>query len=449
LKPHYLFVFALFAATFAQAMELVDPLANVEHPVHLELSPLSPSVTYIPLPTEQNTFVSELEDLSGRVPNFFVSSTARHSLGDVDSVRGLTNGRFFTDPSVGLYVDGVPAGHAFGYAQPLYAIDHIDLFRSPQGTLFGLNSEGGLLDIHTRHADPREWRGELSGLYGDFRTIEHRLWVGGPLIMDNLTLEIAGFEGTTQGYIDNTFLGGRRDDRETTAARAVLTWTPTKDWEIIAGYEGNRSRDGSSRFTAERDPFQVRSDEEGSLRLNQEREWLTIGRKFDTWEIRSVTAHRSWEADPLVQNDDLSPDSIKPFSIPIPDLTPVGFFSSLPDNGSVVRLGLHEEVWSQEFRIQSVPAAGVPWWKAGLFFQRQRSTGQHDVTRVDSVLETQLVPLQPYTIFFFPFFQPRPAVRPRPVVIQSPNSSSAIWFAVRRSLGRLGSSCTKRHGPRI
>jgi hypothetical protein len=98
LKPQHLFFFALLAATSARGMELVDPLANVEHPADLELSPLSPSITYIPLPTEQNSFVSELEGLSGRAPNFFVSSASRHSFGDVYSVRGLTNGFLFTDP---------------------------------------------------------------------------------------------------------------------------------------------------------------------------------------------------------------------------------------------------------------------------------------------------------------------------------------------------------------
>ncbi len=403
MKPKNLFLLALLATTSAQGAHPEDPLIGVEHPAQLELSPLSPSVTAIPLPTTQNAFVSELDGLSGRAPDFFVSSTSRHSFGDVYSMRGLTNARLFTDPSVGLYVDGVPVGGgAFTYAEPLYAIDHVDLFRSPQTTLFGLNSEGGLLDIHTRHADPREWHGELSGLYGDFRTIEHRLWIGGPLIKDKLTLEISGFEGTSQGFIDNTFLGGRRDDRETLANRAVLTWTPTNDWEIIAGCEGSRSRDGSSRLTRlETDRFQTQSDDEGSLRLNQTREWLTIGRKFDTWEVRSVTSHRSWEVDPAVQDLDLSPRTATPFQVEVPETPPPGFFQSLPTGGSFSTLSLHDEVWSQEFRLQSVAAAGAPWWKAGLFFQHERTTGADDVTRGVSLRQTQVIPL-PATRFFFP-----------------------------------------------
>lgn len=408
MKPQNLFLLALLAAISARGAYPEDPLIGVEHPGQLDLSPLSPSVTYLPLPTTQNAFVSELDGLSGRAPNFFVSSTARHSFGDVYLMRGLTNTRLFTDPSVGLYVDGVPiGGGAFTFAEPLYAIDHVDLFRSPQTTLFGLNAEGGLLDIHTRHADAREWHGELSGLYGDFRTIEHRLWVGGPLIKDKLTLEISGFEGTSQGLIDNTLLGGRRDDRETLANRAVLTWTPAKEWEIIAGYEGSRSRDGSSRLTRlESDPYQTRSDEEGSLRLNQTREWLTIGRKFDTWEIRSVTSHRSWEVDPAVQDLDLSPNRVTPFQVEIPETAPLGFFESLPSGGSVSTLSLHDEVWTQEFRVQSTTAAGAPWWRAGLFFQHERTTGENDVTRGVSSIESQLIPLPATRIFLpgFPFF---------------------------------------------
>jgi outer membrane receptor protein involved in Fe transport len=423
LKSKHLIYLALLAAASARGAYPEAPPAGVEHPVRLELSPLSPSVTDIPLPTPQNTFVSELEGLSGRAPNFFVSGTGRHSFGDVYSVRGLTNGRLFTDPSVGLYVDGVPVGGgAFTYAEPLYAIDHVDLLHGPQATLFGLNAEGGLLEIHTRHADPQAWHGELSGLYGDFRTIEHRLWVGGPLIKDKLTLEISGFEATSQGFIDNTFLGGRRDDRETLANRAVLTWTPTKEWEITAGYEGSRARDGSSRFTRlASDPFQVRSDEEGSLRLNQTREWLTIGRKFDTWEIRSVTAHRSWEVDPVVQDLDRSPNRVTPFQVEFPETAGIAFLDALPTNGAVSTLSLHDEVWSQEFRVQSRAAAGAPWWKAGLFFQHERTTGERDLTRGESVFESQIIPL-PATFSVLPVFIQQPlGFRPPPVILQLPN----------------------------
>src|SRR4051812_2602285 len=101
LKPQHLFLLALLTATFAQGAHPEDPLIGLEHPVQLGLSPLSPSVTYIPLPTEQNSFISEFEGLSGRAPNFFISSTSRHSFGDVYSVRGLSSGRLSTDPSVG------------------------------------------------------------------------------------------------------------------------------------------------------------------------------------------------------------------------------------------------------------------------------------------------------------------------------------------------------------
>src|SRR3954471_3198797 len=178
MAPRHFFLFALLVTSVTTHAAPADqPLAALDQPIGFELSPLSPSATELPLPTPENTFVRELDDLSGRVPNFFVSSTARHSLGDVYSMRGLTNGRLFSEPSVGVYVDGVPLGSAFTYAEPLYAIDHVDVYRGAQTTLFGLGSEGGLIDIQTRHADPREWHGEASGLYGDFRTVEHRLWL--------------------------------------------------------------------------------------------------------------------------------------------------------------------------------------------------------------------------------------------------------------------------------
>ncbi|MDB6169128.1 MAG: putative TonB-dependent receptor [Verrucomicrobia bacterium] len=405
MTPRPLFLCALFGTSLtALAAPPDQPLAALDHPIGFELSPLSPSATELPLPTPENTFVRELDDLSGRVPNLFVSSTGRHSLGDVYSMRGFTNGRLFTEPSVGVYVDGVPLGSAFTYAEPLYAIDHVDVFRSPQTTLFGLGSEGGLIDIQTRHADPREWHGEASGLYGDFRTVEHRIWLGGPLIEDKLTLELGGFAGTTQGFVDNTFLGGRRDDRDTRAGRAVLTWTPRNDWGITAGFEGTRSDDGASRLTGlGGDPFQVRSDEPGSLKLDNTREWLAIGKKFDGWEIRSTTAHQSWKVNPAVQDADLSPASAKPFFTELPENAESEFFANNPGDGEVLRLSLRQEVWSEELRIQSRGAADEPWWKAGLFFQSKGTTGENDREQRFTDFEPQVIPLAP-TVFSFPGF---------------------------------------------
>lgn len=373
-----------------------SPFSTVDHSTVIEHAP-DRSATEFPLYTEQNSFLENLSDLSGAAPDFFVSSTSRHSFGDVYSIRGLTNGRLFTQPSLGVYEDGVPLGDSFTYSEPLFGLDHITLYRGPQTTLFGLGAPGGILDIETRHADPREWHGELSGLYGDFRTIEHRLWVGGPLIQDKLTLELSGFEGTNGGYIDNTTLHGRNDDRQNVSGRAVLTWTPTPDWRVVAGYEGSRDRDGSSRFTRfGSDPFQVRSDEPGLLNQETEREWLDLTKKFDSWQVRSITAHQSWRVSPLVQDADLTARSAQPATIVVPeDGSTVDALNSIQDLGTTTRLNMQQETWSQELRFESLPNAGSPWWRAGLFFQDKRTTGQNQDFEGETTLTDQLTLLPP------------------------------------------------------
>ncbi len=63
-------------------------------------------------------------------------------------IRGI--GSRINTPSVGLYVDNIPyidkSAFDFNYAD----IERIDILRGPQGTLYGRNTMGGLIKVHTK-----------------------------------------------------------------------------------------------------------------------------------------------------------------------------------------------------------------------------------------------------------------------------------------------------------
>lgn len=63
---------------------------------------------------------------------------------------GLDDSNFAYDPAVGVYVDDVYQGTAFGSIFSLSDIDRVEVLRGPQGTLFGKNTEGGAIRLFTR-----------------------------------------------------------------------------------------------------------------------------------------------------------------------------------------------------------------------------------------------------------------------------------------------------------
>jgi iron complex outermembrane recepter protein len=78
------------------------------------------------------------------------------SPGGVDTLNIVIRGISAPDPiltndsPVALYVDGVYLGRSAGALMDLVDIDHIEVLRGPQGTLFGRNTTGGAVSIFTQ-----------------------------------------------------------------------------------------------------------------------------------------------------------------------------------------------------------------------------------------------------------------------------------------------------------
>lgn len=351
----------------------------------------SGSVTELPIPAVQSAETPELQDLSGRAPNFFVSRASEHSFGDIYAIRGLGNTIFFSSPAVGLYVDDLPYGDAYTFLAPLYNFDRVDIFRGPQGANFGLNSEAGLIALHTQQSSAQEWHGEATGSYGSYNTQEYRLSLSGPLIKDKLTISLSGYSGLSDGFVTNTLLHRTTDTRDTLAGRLQLTWTPLPDWKISAGVEGGRVDDGSERIVPlGANPYQVASGLGGFTHIHEGREWFEIEKKFETWEVKSITTHSEWALDPNRLDLSLSPASP----------TVSGLFPSSIVPGELSNIHRTQSGWSEELRFQSLPVeppapatddkatdgkdgkqvAIVPpenhfHWRAGFFFQDNVTTG--------------------------------------------------------------------------
>src|SRR3546814_12773364 len=83
-----------------------------------------------------------------------------------------------TTPAVRTFVDGIY--QAFGASTDLVNIASIEVLKGPQGTLFGRNATGGVIQIRT--APPSEnFAARVEAGYGNYNTVDASDYVTGGL----------------------------------------------------------------------------------------------------------------------------------------------------------------------------------------------------------------------------------------------------------------------------
>jgi iron complex outermembrane receptor protein len=152
------------------------------------------------------------------------------------------------EASVSIYIDGVYMSSVHAGALSFNNVDRVEVLKGPQGTLFGRNSTGGLINVITR--DPSQ-EFEVFGKvgYGNFETKSAQLYVGGG-VMDGLAADIAlNYTDQGKGYGRNLFKDERLVGDEDEGARTKWIWTPTENTKVTwtADWQKHRSGQGDNR----------------------------------------------------------------------------------------------------------------------------------------------------------------------------------------------------------
>ena len=169
--------------------------------------------------------VNNLLDLRDMVPN--ASFQQRLSSGVV-TIRGIgfdviTAG---ADSSVAVHTDGVYISRPPAALVGLYDLDRIEIERGPQGTLYGRNSTGGVIDIIT-HKPTEDTEGYIDVGVGNYNAVDVEGALGGAIVPDKLLARIAFKTDDHGGYGTNLFNGSDIDNLRTQAMRLELLLNAT------------------------------------------------------------------------------------------------------------------------------------------------------------------------------------------------------------------------------
>jgi len=217
----------------------------------LEKTPVA--ISAISNETLDQEHVQDVSDIVQLVPGFAAAHGGDHDVITL-TLRGIGNDLAKTeqaDPEVSIFVDGVYSPRAEGATTLLYDLDHAEVLRGPQGTLWGRNSTGGAVDFVT--AKPSldgEFHGNIEIGGGNYDAFETRGAINLP-VNDQLAFRLAFAEAQHEGYVDyqappnlpginrDLFVSGgdKYNGQNQRAARFSMLWEPTSDFTWNLSYE--------------------------------------------------------------------------------------------------------------------------------------------------------------------------------------------------------------------
>ena len=164
--------------------------------------------------TLQSRQVQSLTDISAIVPNFFIPNYGSKVSTPI-YIRGV--GARSGSQTVSLYVDNVPYFNPSSFDFEFQDIQRIEVLRGTQGTLYGRNAIGGIVNVYT--LSPLTYQGSSVSLGGgNYGQLEARMSHYSKF-NDKFGTSLAAYYKKSDGYFTHYSTGKKIDDLESAGGR--------------------------------------------------------------------------------------------------------------------------------------------------------------------------------------------------------------------------------------
>lgn len=190
------------------------------------------------------TGITDTQNLASLVPGLSISKTnsSQYYLRGVGTSSSTVN----SEQSVASYLDGVYVYTTYG-SMSLANVDRVEVLRGPQGTLFGRNTTGGVIQAVTR--DPLA-APSLDAMisYGNYKTLTGSFYANAHL-SSNLGVSLSvDFRDQGEGYGRNTTRNEDTFFRNDVTARGKIAWEPTDNTKITALFQYRHQKDSGLNY---------------------------------------------------------------------------------------------------------------------------------------------------------------------------------------------------------
>lgn len=315
------------------------------------------SITAVSAEQAEAAGVSDVTNLPTIVPNMNMMVTVS---GFTPFLRGVGSAQTGAAPNeeqpVATYVDGVYIASPSAAATfEFNNIERIEVLKGPQGTLFGRNATGGVIQIITREPQ-HEFSGQLSVGYGNFDAISGRGYLTGGLT-ENLAADVAVvYEDRNDGFGRNFTTGRETFTQNSLALRASLLFTPGTETRIRLSADYSRLRAAGPEFqkvqgtvgidgvTTYPGPFNGLGENPIFTHLDQGGVSAHITQGIGNVNLVSITAYRELEG--YIDWDQ--------------DATPLPAVAA--------QFNLTQKTFSQELQLQSDNSSNLEWMVGGFYY---------------------------------------------------------------------------------
>jgi len=296
---------------------LVKDLASVNvtaNKMEQSLLDVPASISVIDAQVLEEKGIQSVSDLLREIPNLTaVAGTSGHGTGA--NIRGINTSMFTNSNPVVMYIDGIAHSSRYGFDASLANVERIEVLRGPQGTLYGKDAIGGVINIVTRR--PENIVSTRAGVeYGGDAAWFGSFNLSGALTADTLWWGINGQLSGDEGWIENEYPGMRRKadprrerklggfmlyqpEQRFSARLSLNTEASTVHWLQAMSAPGGTplaafSRAGAKRARFDVDAKDVSEADSLALALN----WLLPG-----VAVESVSTWRRYQLDGVYDAD--------------------------------------------------------------------------------------------------------------------------------------------------
>lgn len=200
--------------------------------------------------------VNNLNDLNRIAPALEIQSAPAQNTGGGGSIRGIGTQSFSPGAvaSVGVVVDQVSQGNA--NISDLFDVSRIEVLKGPQGTLFGLTTSAGVINITTNAPDPTQFSGRVRTEVSDQGTAGSQYGqqvVQGVInipVSTTSALRVSGMANLRQG-VNRNLTTGEWNDVNRYAVRGRYLWAVTDDltFNLLGDWSKGSAENGGDFFT--------------------------------------------------------------------------------------------------------------------------------------------------------------------------------------------------------
>ena len=323
------------------------------------------SITSLSSKKIEDTRTWGLSGLSALVPNYNYQELGV-SFQQIQAIRGIQV--FSENPAVSTYIDDVNNIDILANGFAFTDIERIEVLRGPQGTLYGRNAMGGVVNIITKKpTNKTNAFGELS--FGNLGLQRYSTGYKTSIIKDKLFFGMNGLYQTQEGFLKNDITGTSATDTKLNGktvggeqnlyGNVYLKWLPTSRFNLTFNVKGQKDKSDNSGFM-------VSQSSDTYAFVNPDKINLARIAKHERAILNSSLVAKYFASNYTLT----SISALQTISFGFQDLDFPGIYHSYY-NGKIGELLPPQKVWSEEFRINS-NSEGKLQYTAGVYWFSQK-----------------------------------------------------------------------------